>query len=295
MKTNAPVILKPTLRGAVFAAGLALVCGCANLEAVRNFSKTSAATADYQQIISDYAEFPARDRRYKPESSAARLDALAKQRAEQKKKLEGAQTVLVQYMSALGDLAADKIPNVDSEIDGLGKSLEQAKFIGDGDAAISKETGAAAGTIAKILIRAALDHWRQRQVVKIVQDADPSVQIVVAGLHEIVSKDFTLSLDAEAEDVDAFFQESLAASRSLPDPEAVVPLVQILRQEHMDRIEARRSKVKAYAQVLEKIGKGHADLCQNVGKITDKDLQTRLKQYSKDLQVLYKAIQTLSH
>lgn len=43
--------------------------GCAtNLEAVRAFAKTLAATADYQQVVMDYVESFNRQNAYQPES-----------------------------------------------------------------------------------------------------------------------------------------------------------------------------------------------------------------------------------
>lgn len=268
--------------------------GCANLDAVRDFAKTSAATADYRQIVADYAMSPERQKRYQPARFAPQLDAQAKARAEQKPKLEAAQTILVEYMTALGDLAADDLPNVDTQVDALGKALEKAKFVGDGDAAISKETGTAAATIANILTRAVLDHWRQKATSRIVREANDSVQTVTAGLREIVLKDFSASLDTEKETVRKYFEAPIAAATAGGDTDAVPPLARILWLEHSDQVETRRAKLMAYAEVLEKIGKGHEDLNKNVDRIQDKALKERLRAYAKDLQALYKAIVTLN-
>jgi uncharacterized protein YerC len=269
--------------------------GCANLQAVRDFAKTSAATADYRQIVTDYATSPRRQKRYQPDRVAPTLELQAKARAVQKQKLEAAQTILVEYMTTLGNLAADDLPNVDPEIDALGKALEKAKFVGEGDAAISKETGTAAATIAKILTRAAIDHWRQKQTTRIVREANGSVQTVTAGLREIVLKDFTASLDTEKEVVRKYFEAAIAAAASAGDHDAVPPLAKILWLEHSDQIEARRAKLKAYGEVLEKIGEAHEDLNENVNRLQDKALKERLRAYAKDLQALYKAILTLGN
>ncbi len=271
-----------------------LPAGCADLQAVREFAKTSAATADYRQIVTDYIESPVRQQRYLPDNRAVQLDSIAKKRAAQRKLLEGSQIVLVEYMSSLGDLAADELPNVDSEIEALGKSLEKAGFAGDADAAINKETASAAGRIAMVLTRAVLDHWRQDRVKTIIRDTDDNVQAVVAGLREIVLKDFNASLDIEAEAVRMYFEAPIASAESRHDTDAVPPLARILMLEHLDRIKERRERLDAYAQVLDKIGKGHAELFRNVDNLEDKALKERLKKYAKDLQTLYKAIKEFS-
>ncbi len=270
-----------------------LASGCADLQAVRSFAKTSAATADYRQIVTDYVESPTRRKRYHPDRYAVQPAGTTTPRARQKTLLAGSQRVLAGYLNALGDLAADELPDVDSEIDGLAKALEKAGFAGDGDAAIRKETASAAGSIAKVLTRAVLDHWRQDRIQKIIRETDGNVQTVVAGLREIVLKDFNASLDIEAEAVRKYFESSIAAAKSRNDEEAVPPLARILMQEHLDRIRERRDRLSSYAEVLKKIGTGHADLLANVDKLEDKALQERLEKFAADIRILYKAIKEI--
>lgn len=273
--------------------GTLLLSGCANLQAVRDFAMISAATADYQQIVADYATSPTRQKRYYPPRFASQLDATAETRAEQRVKLEAVQSLLVTYMTTLGDLAADELPNVDAEIDTLGKTLEKTPFVGDGDAKISKATASAAGTIAKILTRTVLDQWRQKRLRRIIQEADPSVQTVIAGLREIVLVDFKTSLDLEEEAVRKYFESAIAAAKASGDTEALPPLAHVLWLEHSDRIAVRRLRLGEYAAVLEKIGDGHADLSKNVDTLGDKELAKRLARYARDLQKLFKAIASL--
>jgi len=295
MQTQTRCRTVKSLFGGLFVFTAVLLSGCANLEAVGKFAKVSAAAADYQQVVGDYADSPKRQRSYQPERMAAQLDDLVKRRAAQKPQLEGVQQVLVGYMSALRDLAADKLPNVDDEIDGIGKSLENAKFVGDGDAQIGKETATAAATIAKVLVRAALDHWRQCQVVKIVKESDPHLQVVMAGLKEVLDKDLRGSLDNEELAVLKPFQAWIAAATRGNDLDGAPPVATILLSERLEELRGKRGKLDAYIKVLDTIGKGHADLFANVDKMDEKALKTRLKGYSKDLQTLRKGIKDLNN
>ena len=281
------------LRGLMLVALLGLAA-CADLQAIRDFAKTSSATADYKQIVSDYAASPERQKRLQPERFAGRLDSDIAQRAEQAKRLHAAQAVLADYMDALGDLAADDLPNVDSQIDGLSKALEGAGFIGGGDAAIGKETAGAAATIARILTRAAMDHWRQAKLEKIIAEADPSIQAVTAGLREMILQDFARSLDIEAEATRKYFEATIAAANAGNQSESVPPLSRVLWLDREDALAARRARLEPYANLLMKIGEGHAALRANLGSLKDKALQARLKQYAKDLRKLYKAAAVLA-
>ncbi len=277
----------------VFACG-ALLTGCADLQAVRQFSKTSAATADYNDIVADYLKSPERQKLYQPENKHAELDDLTKRREQQKKLFDSAQGTLVIYMSTLGDLAADDLPNVDNEIDGFNKALETAKFVGDGDAAIKTETATAAGAIAKVVIRAVLDHWRQAETAQIIKDTDSNVQSVIVGLCAVLKNDLTLSLAVESENVTKYFEKPIAAARSHKDLDAVPPLATLLEKEHESLIQIRRDKITTYEQVLKKIAQGHADLAKNVDTLDESTLKERLKLYSKDLQTLYKSLKALN-
>lgn len=275
-------------------AGMLLLSGCADLQAVRDFAKTSAATADYRQIVSDYAASPERQKRLQPQRFAAQLDAIAVERAGQARRLLAAQSVLADYMDALGDLAADDLPNVDSRIDGISKALEKAGFIGTGDAAIGKETAGAAAAIAKILSRSAMDHWRQAKLEKIIAEADPSIQVVTTGLREVILQDFARSLDIEAEATRKYFEATIAAANADGQSDTVPPLSRVLWLDRQNALAARRARLEPYANLMSKIGQGHAELRANVGALKDKALHARLKQYARDLRQLYKAAALLA-
>jgi len=208
--------------------------------------------------------------------------------------LEAAQQVLVKYMSVLGDLAADKLPDVDSEVDGLSKALETAKFVGDGDKQIRKETATAAASIAKVLTRAILDGYRQHEVVKIVKETNQPLQIVVEGLKEVLDKDMRESLVNEEVAIRKPFKAWDAAARSGNDPDGAPPIARILLDERLEQLRGKQANLDAYIEVLTTIGEGHADLFKHVDTLDQKALKARLQDHSKQLQTLYKDIKELS-
>lgn len=287
----------PLLRASLAALTLIFLSACGtrtNLAAVREFAKTSAATAHYEQVVSDYVNSPVRQKRYQPTSSTDQLDALVARRAEQGPILEATQQILVTYMSTLGDLAADQLPNVDSEIDSLSSALEKAKFIGDGDKQIGKETASAAASIAKVLIRASLDGWRRREVARIVKETNPALQNTIAGLKEILDQDMRDSLTNEALAVKSPFRAWIAAAESKGDPDGAPPVARILMDERLATVNAKEAVLDDYIKVLDTIAKGHDDLTNNIDSMSKSDLKDRLKGYSKDLQTLYKSFKKLN-
>jgi len=270
-------------------------CGCVNLDAVRQFAKTSAATADYKQVVADYAESPVRAMRYVTPDRVEKLKAQAALRAKQRPRLEAAQAVLVIYMSKLGDAAAGDLPKVDDEIDGFIKALETGKFVGDADGQIGNETATAAASLAKVVVRVLLDHWRQHEIAEVIQEVDPNIKAMVLGLKAVIETDFMQALDSEQEDVDVAFALWLRATKSFDDPSGLPPPAKIILQERLDAIERKREAAKKYVEALDKIGEGHASLANDKIKLDDEALKAQLKIYVTDLQTLYKSIKTLTN
>lgn len=77
--------------------------------------------------------------------------------------LASAQKILVGYLSVLGDVAADDLPNVDDNIDGLSKVLTAANLAGT-DAPLTRGTADEAGALAKVLLRVGTNQWRQKKI-----------------------------------------------------------------------------------------------------------------------------------
>jgi hypothetical protein len=275
-------------------AGLAAVSlsACTNLDAVRTFATTSAAAVENREVLSDYAQAPVVLARLAPADRSAALTAEAKERAKQRSRLWSVQRILGHYFRTLGDLAASSLPSANPEIGALATALEGAKGA-VGASAVTNETIEAAGSIAKVLTRLSLDGWRQARIAEIVREVDPSVQKVVAGLGEVVRKDFAASLDQEAEAIRSYFETALADARSRGEEEAAGRLARYLEAQALDGVEARRLRLAPYAEALAKVGKGHAELAANAGTLDGKTLVEKLKQLSKELTTLVNAAGTL--
>jgi len=268
--------------------------GCANLGAVRRFAKTSAATADYRQAVDDYVAAPARIKRFAPPDAAAGLDAQARARSGQRARLEAAQAMLVNYLGALGDLSADELADVDADVESLGDALEKGGLVGEGPGQLRADAASAAASIGKVLVRASLEGWRRREVVRIIREADPHLQAVVAGLAAIVEKDFALSLEQERQAVESVFRGWEAAARAGGDPDGAPRVARALLEERLVALQLRRAALTEYGKVLVLIGKGHADLRAKVDHLEGPDLRARLTSHARDLMTLYRSIRTLA-
>lgn len=277
----------------ILCAVMCAVSGCANLDAVRNFANISADTADYQQLVNEYASGPILEKRYAPERAQPGLDAIAHAREGQKERLLAAQKVIVTYMATLGALADDKLPDVDKESDALEKSLEKSEFLAEGDAQAGKKSSQAAATIVSTLTRSTTDHWRQGRIKKILKEVDPSFQTTIEGLKAIIDMDFSAALDEEREAIYKYFNAAIADAKARGDTEGLPPIAKVVMEDKLSEIEIKRTAIKTYAKQLETIAQGHKDLASHVDNLSNKELARRLKGYANDLKALNKAVKDI--
>jgi hypothetical protein len=282
---------RPVAAGLGAAVVLAL-SGCTNLDAVRSFATTSATAVENREVVADYAQAPALLGRLAPADRSAELASQAKERAKQRAKLSAVQGVLGHYFRTLADLAASNLPSANAEIGALTAAAEEAKgAVGAG--AVANSMIDAAGSIAKVLTRLSLDGWRQARIAEVVREADPSVQKVVAGLSEVVLTDFSASLDQEAEAIRSYFGTAFADAKGHGEEDGCGRLARYLEAEALDGVQARRLKLRPYAEALARVGKGHAELAANGAKLDGKALVEMLRQLSKELTTLANATGTL--
>jgi hypothetical protein len=277
---------------ALMASATLSLVSCTNLDAVRTFATTSATAVENREVLADYAQAPVVLSRLAPGERPPVLEGEAKERARQRAKLSAVQRVLGHYFRTLADLAASNLPSANSEIGALTAAVEDAKgAVGAG--AVTNSAIDAAGSIAKVLTRLSLDGWRQARIADVVREVDPAVQKVVAGLGEVVMTDFSASLDQEAEAIRGYFGTALADAKAGGEEDACGRLARYMEAEALDGVQARRLKLRPYAEALARVGKGHAELAANGAKLDGKALVEMLRQLSKELTTLANATGTL--
>jgi hypothetical protein len=276
------------------ALGSLVVSGCTNLEAVKTYATVSASAIENPDVATDWARSPLLLRRFEPASRGEDLEALAKGRTERVRRMLAIQKIVAVYLRSIGALAGKTLPDAGTEVGALSSALSEGKFLGRGDSAAGTETVSAATAIAKLVTRLALDGWRQAALADVIREADPSIQTVVAGLSEVVRKDFGASFDLEWEAARKCFEAVRADAKSRELEDSVGRLAQVLEAETGDALEARKKKLTPFVGVLERIGKGHAVLAASSGKLDGEALGLNLAQIVKDLEVLDKSIRVLS-
>ncbi len=271
--------IAPIARFALVAGLLALSAACANLAAVREFADISARSAEYAALVSQYREFPARQKRYVPSRLHAALDQESRKRVAQAERITLRQALIEEYMDSLGRLAADDLVAYDPEIDQLGKAVADGRFAGEKDAT-------AFSAVAALLFRAAADNWRRERLAQLIAESNAPFQEVVGALKQVVDQGFAGDVVNEEIALQKHYQTLIRESSD----KAGIAALEEWRDMRLTEVKARGGAVAGYSEVLARIAAGHQELYDRRSDLSREETMRQMRRYAKDLRRLYHAL-----
>ncbi|MGO1080246.1 hypothetical protein [Inquilinus sp. CA228] len=257
----------------------AILVGCADLSAIREFADSSIATAQYTGLVEDYVNEPLREERYQPVRYHPTLEAMATARKQEEAALLARLAIVESYMKALGNLSADETPSFDAELDALQGKIVKAKFVDEAEAS-------SAAVVVKLVLRAAADGWRQAELKEFIEEGNEPFQTIVNGLRDIVSDGFSIASLNERQAAETYYG-TLQKSTADPAAKAAVGEWGVYR---VAEIDARAASIKSYAAVLERISDGHQKLYDHRDDFPNPDLLRQMKEYSEYIKSIIKKL-----
>ena len=257
---------------------LASAC-TANLASVRDFADTSFDAAQYSQLVVAYVDTPTRLKRYEPPSQWPELDRQASERLAQRQPLLLRHTLVKEYMSALGQLAADGLPIYDNELDELGKALQEAKFADEGEAT-------AFAAVSKLLVTAATDRWRRDKLETLIGQSNAPFQVVVGAMVKTVEQGFTGDAAIERIALDKYYT---TLQREGKDPAGLAALAE-WREFRTNELATHEEAVRNYVVVLKTIGQGHQKLYETRTQLSKAEVEADIQRYANRLKQAFNAV-----
>ncbi len=261
---------------------LVLGVGCTSLAPITEFADISAQSAAYTGLVTQYVQFPERQKRFQPSSQHARLEQMSRERAAHKERLLLRQALIEEYMDALGQLAADEPVKYDKEIDALGKAVAHNKFAGEKDAG-------AFGSVSKILFKAVADDWRRRKLRELIEESNSPFQEVVGALKRIVDQGFAGDTENEEIAIRNYYQPIILSSKD----KAGIAALEEWRDTRLAEVRVWRHAITDYSEVLSKIASGHQKLYDKRDDLDNIDLLQQMSRYTKDLRKLFNTLKNL--
>jgi len=261
-------------RGLLFAAA-AVLSGCANLNAVRDFAAEAESISSYQTIPADFVNANVRRQAlYGRDESVDKLQSYK----DYQELFVARQAVLTTYMGALVAVADDDVINYQKNIDAAANAATKADVL---DKSSADLIASAANLVAKL----ATDGARRKLLRDIVTRCDPAIQELTSALAETVSNDYVAFLNGEDRAADSL-REDAAQSQNL----GLKRLTHYTLREHAIELAQRKESAAAYAKALAKIGAGHAQLAAHIGDFSAKQFVAEIKGYQDELKSLEKQL-----
>lgn len=155
-----------------------MLAGCADLTAVRDFGSLSASITSSTELSARWRDTQKRLGAM-PQPGDLPLNISTGDRSKIHEDTEIMLKALTLYMESMGQLAADNLPAVDTQVEGLAKSLSALP-----GTPITPQRVEAVGILGKML-SLPLDAYRHQQVRKLIETANTPVQNIVKGLVEL--------------------------------------------------------------------------------------------------------------
>ncbi|SDG52478.1 MULTISPECIES: hypothetical protein [unclassified Duganella] len=266
----------------------ALLGGCANLQAVREFGQISSLSAGYTRLSDDYVRSPLINKSYTLEAETqqrATLDAEYQQRLPQAARLQVYHKVVSTYMATLAELAGDDIPTGAEEVDGLVDAAAKANYL---DAA----SVAPARAIGKLLTDATLNGYRHRELKKVIAEGNAPIQALLASLVQSMQA-FDASLKIERASANRYYRSLHARAReNNREPVAAEQAWASLNAANA-LFDERERAIPLYIESLRRIAIAHQALYDGRDDIDNHQLLADLKRYTKQIRSAYNAVRAL--
>lgn len=209
------------------------------------------------------------------------------------KALNDANRIILDYLEALGKLAADDLTNFDKQLDGISSSLQNLPGLGTEE---KKEAVDAGTAIAKFLFKAATDAYRREQLRLAVTTVDAPLQTLVTALNKAVIQHYINGvLNNEQIAVDNYYRSYLERVLRAPRGESVSAQVETETNKDSEwraankEISEKKDLAIEYLELLQKIADDHHTLYKMYVKGEEPSpvqVKQMIDKYSKQLKSL---------
>jgi hypothetical protein len=262
------------VRGACLALVVAFGVGaCTDLGAIRQFADTAADGAGLRGLADEYAAAPERRQRYAPERQrAAGPTAPDPERMAQRDRMLVLQRAIEDYMTALGELAADEAVSYDPQVDALGQALTRT-------GALTAQELDAGQRLARLLLRAASDRWRRERIDALIGEGHEPLIATIGALRQIAEEGFLGEIEIEAVAMRSYYER---LRRESQDPAGIAAAGE-WQEFRRAELERRRLSIEAYVEVLDGIRAGHEALHAGRGDLSRETLLVEVRRYANDI------------
>lgn len=193
----------------------------------------------------------------------ARTEEVCELVAQQTKKaVNDTNSLILGYLSSLGNLATGEAVDYKPQIDEIGKSLQSLPGLGADE---SKKTIDAGTSLATFLFKLFASSYQRQQLSQSITSYDKQLQVLVGALSSVVEKDYIgRMLKVERIALDSYYRLPIGIAKAQPRKSSIDEYVEYkLNSAWLDKQEIIRDKQAAatnYISLLKQISCDHSKL-----------------------------------
>lgn len=260
-----------------------LLSGCVNLTGIQDFAQASAESAAFHGISDDFVATLERRAVMAPDGGDSSFAAVLQKRRELKERMDAAQRVLVDYLTAIESLAAGELANYNHELAALEKSVRAARPSKHLDL---QPYRAGAGLIGRVFT----ERYQRTTLRRIIPAADDSVRESLERLKAIASDEYGLSIQNERDLSELHFAR-LIASTGGEHPDTQSTLAALVLVDRRRDFQRRMESIRHYTLILDRISAGHDEIVRNLPRISSTAVREQLLLYAREIKHLHRSIE----
>ena len=273
------------------------ITGCASLPAVGSFSTDTVELADSVDRIAQDTSASCLRRLALDVPIKGIGDDKRQQYADACSQLKQSSDLFIElnattraYGKVLGQLADNKLVSFDSEVEGVKGAISKIRN-GAGSPYYEPVQLNAVGSLADVVLQAASDAYRQREIRRVLDHHEDLVQL--AGvLSAFITRAYLPVLANETGNLDSL--EEILNDRFVStklEPLRARELLELLRQQRANLAERKKAAGDALNAITRMV-EVHSQLVQNADKLDDKTLIELVRDYGRRIRDVRKQIQS---
>ncbi|WP_416443708.1 hypothetical protein ACH3O9_01595 [Leeuwenhoekiella sp. A16] len=263
--------------------------GCVNLEAVSDFSVTSAeALSNYENLsygFKQYCEERCEFNAIQQSQIKRTLDCDCRTYAQADSVSIKIYNSILGYFTSLGDIAGLDVSGYN--LDAVNKPLQEGTF---GKVIIQPEQADAYSSISNLLFRASTDVYKRKKIKEYIKEANAPLQLLLDKFSFILGQNLKEELDFKKERLYAFYTE-LKLNDGLSDFEKVESITSYYDQ--LLEIDHQQEKLEIYAASLKEIAMAHQELYDKRSALSTDVLKQEMSNYGSALRDMGTAFKKL--
>ncbi len=188
---------------------------------------------------------------------------------------------LVDYMIALGELAADDLTSYDKNLDALSASMTETE--------VFKEKHIKAGRgLAGFILNASTNFWRRKKLKSAIESRDEDVSILAEVLRKYIARNYVLQLKLEERRMNKLYIDTIKdyQNNSADINQLTILTIKSEWNERQKLLKDKMDSAEAYGKIMMNVIGGHHKLYEFRESLKSKEVRQITLQYAKNIESL---------